>query len=66
MPKFFIAYHIFVSKYFATLCPFSFPYHDYAKNFIGSMIIWHYGESFGTSSGHFTFKKKRLGLPLIV
>jgi len=39
---FFIAYHIYVFKYFATLCLVWFPYHDYARKFIGHRIFQHW------------------------
>jgi hypothetical protein len=66
MPKLFIVYHIFLSKYFATLHQVWIMYHGYIKNIIGHGIFWHYDESFGFSSCHFTYFIRGLSLPLMV
>ncbi len=54
-PMLFIVYHIFISKYFAILCWVGFAYHSYVRKLIRHGIFWHYGGSFDSSLGHFTY-----------
>jgi len=57
--KVFIMYRIVVFKYLATLCWVWFAYHNYIRKYIiGCGIFWHYNESFGLLSNHFTYNFK--------
>jgi len=55
VPMLFNVYRIFISKYLAILCWVGFVYHSYVRKLIRHGIFWHYGRSFGSSLGHFTY-----------
>jgi len=55
VPMLFNVYHIFIFKCLAIVCWVGFAYHSYVRKLIRHGIFWHYGGSFGSSLGHFTY-----------